>query len=86
MVLCVLQSERPEVAGIIIGRHGSCQLNSQDLLEFREFPDSSTPLTRPSATLKASAGGKDMRYTDVFVKRDGRWQYVTVTAYSIKAR
>jgi uncharacterized protein (TIGR02246 family) len=58
--------------------------------EMKAFVFGDAAVVNGVVTVKASAGGKDtsvnVRYTDVFVKRDGRWQYVTVTAYSTKAQ
>ncbi len=49
--------------------------------EMRAFVFGDTGIVHGMAIVKASAGGKDTsgtwRYTDVFLKRDGRWQCVT---------
>jgi uncharacterized protein (TIGR02246 family) len=69
-------------------KSGREKLESVAHSEMKAFVFGDTAIVNGVVTVKASAAGKDTsgqhRYTDVFAKRDGRWQ--CVTGYSTKAR
>jgi uncharacterized protein (TIGR02246 family) len=69
-------------------KSGREKVESETNSEMTAFVFGDTAIVNGVVTVKASAGGKDTsgrdRYTDVFAKRDGRWQ--CVTGYSTKVQ
>jgi uncharacterized protein (TIGR02246 family) len=69
-------------------KSGRTKTESNTNSEMKAFVLGDTGIVHGLAIAKSSAGGKDTsgtwRYTDVFVKRDGRWQ--CVTGYSTKVQ
>jgi ketosteroid isomerase-like protein len=67
-------------------KSGRQKVESETNSEMKAFVFGDAAVVNGVVTVKASAGGKDTsgrwRYTDVFAKRDGRWQ--CVTGYSAK--
>jgi uncharacterized protein (TIGR02246 family) len=77
---------KKQYLGLVKG--GTAKAASSANSEMKAFVLGDMAIVHGLATEQSSVAGKDTsgqyRYTDVFVKRDGRWQ--CVTAYSIKVQ
>jgi ketosteroid isomerase-like protein len=69
-------------------KSGTAKFESMTTSEMQAFVFGDTAIVHGLSTAKSSMAGRDtsgqQRYTDVFVKRDGRWQ--CVTGYSTKVQ
>jgi uncharacterized protein (TIGR02246 family) len=73
---------------LAVVKSGTAKFESMTTTEMKAFVLDGTAVVHGLSTAKSSMAGRDtsgqQRYTDVFVKRDGRWQ--CVTGYSTKVQ
>jgi len=79
-------SNKKQFIGVI--KSGSAKFESMTTTDMKAFVFDDTAIVHGLSTSKSSMAGRDtsgqQRYTDLFVKRDGRWQ--CVSGYSVKAQ
>lgn len=73
---------------VAVIKSGSAKFESMTTADMKAFVFDDTAIVRGLSTSKSSMAGRDtsgqQRYTDLFVKRDGRWQ--CVSGYSTKVQ